>query len=1021
MPNNRDDFSLPTRRKLAERAGYICSHPDCNAITVGASFEGVDKVASVGQAAHICAAAPGGKRYNPNMSSDERKNINNGIWLCYTHARMIDTDEETYTVELLHQWKEQAEREASIRLANTNFIKDFFSNNSIIDLENLFDNLIDKGDFAMMKILLNNCQMSYDALHTEFILRYQVIYDIYCNIESLNDDIDRYLLLEDITGINKIVELLVCFELKEALEKIKEFVSDPSLEKFVEVTINGKSVDLLNKSSLSIINQLYRLNNDLYLKMISFQIFKTHNILIKDEKGNDFEVKIKNDFLMDCLKYSYLLCKKFVTRNDRNIEGELSFIVDNSDKINELDEYYQKLIYENILVALSGFTDLFSRVYNVIPESMKDNPMIKSIIYSYKIINKMEINIDEVSSFCSSNEMYEPLINYLYNANTDVALAFLKEHEFLYGKNFVFISIRYSYSKDGIFEIINRYKDVYLDRFGMKCLEYLELGVDNLEWLNSNVDIITTPEVKLFISVLEKSKQYDNLFSLSEKLTPSIMGKELYNIAFILTEVKYDYNKIVSIYLRLEEIKYKPEGFYFNLGNIYCALGMFEKAKSSFMLEFDNTHFERALIALLDLRCRNNQCIDDKYLQEAKSSNSAIVVAFYAQTLEKMHNPEAYKYYLRSLLINDEENPNIKNRLFFSLMSVDHNVILEHICENSVCVLESENEKLTIAICEESIIEGITPNNFSNCTYCSKDSELASILLFHSVNDDVELFGNNYVLKEILTIEDFLYTISAQSIYEDAQTIKIHGESPEQAIENITEFLKESADQTENIIRYFNEAEIKLPLTMFAKSLGKKNLETLEFLLHGNEIQFLNNQFIYDDLPENIILSYDSVIILTKTELFDKLNDKTNLYCPSQIVGQLNQEISDGQADLESDKSFGSMVYKDGNVSIINYNSSAKRARFSFLNKIKNNLAKVNVISGLDYNCSIDGFNKLFGEERWLCESGALAAIQENKDYTLMSDDNFIYSLANQEGYKTVGICGVLSHLDLSCDEIIDM
>lgn len=60
---------------------------------------------SIGTAAHICAAAQGGPRYDADMSSEERSGINNGIWLCANHGRLIDTDVATYTVEALKRLK----------------------------------------------------------------------------------------------------------------------------------------------------------------------------------------------------------------------------------------------------------------------------------------------------------------------------------------------------------------------------------------------------------------------------------------------------------------------------------------------------------------------------------------------------------------------------------------------------------------------------------------------------------------------------------------------------------------------------------------------------------------------------------------------------------------------------------------------------------------------------------------------------------------------------------------------------
>ena len=89
----------------------MCSNPECEKMTVGPNSN-KNKSTSIGVAAHIKAAAPGGKRYDPNMTSAERSDISNGIWLCQSCSKLIDTDEEKYTVELLRSWKEVAEKKS---------------------------------------------------------------------------------------------------------------------------------------------------------------------------------------------------------------------------------------------------------------------------------------------------------------------------------------------------------------------------------------------------------------------------------------------------------------------------------------------------------------------------------------------------------------------------------------------------------------------------------------------------------------------------------------------------------------------------------------------------------------------------------------------------------------------------------------------------------------------------------------------------------------------------------------------
>lgn len=106
---NRDDFSQKTKEALAKRVSYRCSNPKCRRNTIGPSEDCNNKSVNLGEAAHICAASPGGMRYDKTMTSKQRSDISNGIWLCRNCAALIDRD-PAYTVKLLHEWKDEAEK-----------------------------------------------------------------------------------------------------------------------------------------------------------------------------------------------------------------------------------------------------------------------------------------------------------------------------------------------------------------------------------------------------------------------------------------------------------------------------------------------------------------------------------------------------------------------------------------------------------------------------------------------------------------------------------------------------------------------------------------------------------------------------------------------------------------------------------------------------------------------------------------------------------------------------------------------
>lgn len=113
LGSNRDNFSAPVRGELAKRVAFRCSL--CDVQTVGPQA-GTFKSHSIGIAAHIKAAAPGGPRYDEHQSPEERSSFGNGIWCCSNCAKKIDSDHGSFTVERLLRAKTAAEERSRSRL-----------------------------------------------------------------------------------------------------------------------------------------------------------------------------------------------------------------------------------------------------------------------------------------------------------------------------------------------------------------------------------------------------------------------------------------------------------------------------------------------------------------------------------------------------------------------------------------------------------------------------------------------------------------------------------------------------------------------------------------------------------------------------------------------------------------------------------------------------------------------------------------------------------------------------------------
>jgi len=107
----RDDFPVAVKELLAKRVAQRCSNPGCRKPTSGPQDDPT-KAINLGVAAHLAAASPGGPRYDPGMTPEQRCAADNGIWLCQNCAKLIDNDAAEYTTDVVRAWRSLAEATA---------------------------------------------------------------------------------------------------------------------------------------------------------------------------------------------------------------------------------------------------------------------------------------------------------------------------------------------------------------------------------------------------------------------------------------------------------------------------------------------------------------------------------------------------------------------------------------------------------------------------------------------------------------------------------------------------------------------------------------------------------------------------------------------------------------------------------------------------------------------------------------------------------------------------------------------
>ena len=125
LNRRRRKLKQSTVKILYALSGNRCAHPGCQNRLITPETEQSD-AAVVNHICHIYARSDGGPRNNPGLNEEERDSYDNLILLCAHHHAIVDKQPESYTAEILKQWKREHEAKLEDRM-HSNIIPAAFS------------------------------------------------------------------------------------------------------------------------------------------------------------------------------------------------------------------------------------------------------------------------------------------------------------------------------------------------------------------------------------------------------------------------------------------------------------------------------------------------------------------------------------------------------------------------------------------------------------------------------------------------------------------------------------------------------------------------------------------------------------------------------------------------------------------------------------------------------------------------------------------------------------------------------
>jgi hypothetical protein len=295
--------------------------------------------------------------------------------------------------------------------------------------------------------------------------------------------------------------------------------------------------------------------------------------------------------------------------------------------------------------------------------------------------------------------------------------------------------------------------------------------------------------------------------------------------------------------------------------------------------------------------------------------------------------------------------------------------------------------------------------------------------MYHKKEDIVEFKNISYKIVDIKSTSSFFASYALRQIVLSRKGVKtIQGNTAEEAIANIASCLRESKEQTDNILNSYNASAIRPPVTVLSSILGKDCIDTCSFLALSNSEKTRNNQkIVCVDDECTYIFSLDSIVNLTLLNLNDTLPKGNHFFCPRQVKNCLLSEISKMIGDLNSKRTQGSIHLIDDRVHFMERTVAFRQDRYAFLASIKKTLNLFHDVEAFDFDHSDPELESLFVKRKMDTEAGTLAMLQNIPNAVLITDDQFLYSLTNMMGYKTMGLCGFFSSTYKDSLQLIDI
>jgi hypothetical protein len=1037
----RSDFLNSTKELAAKKVGYLCSCPDCRRLTIGAHSTDNSAINS-GNAAHIYPASDGGPRYDASKDDNYLKSEINCLWLCSYHHTLVDKDTTDFSIGELQKWKSDAEKFANnqLYLSTIEFgeIKDKINDIEFVD--KVLKRYLDSGDIHQLLSMIQLAEKSIkDIDYQQVFSYYRIVAYYYINKQLVYDEIQHFFSIENHLYKENLCVFFIENCEKEILSSMKVLI--PEKYKIISQTIIddqivGKLIVFSQENctdevkldiGIDIINKI--LLNYFCDRKMDFAS-PLVDLLTK------YETSFLNDF-MPRLKWSIL---KLADLTYRGHLKDISEQFQNQDyvwlvsieKQMYIFDLELQLIYWKARISFNNDQTEISKLFDKIPNEIKNNPKFEFYLLAYKLTID-ESSIDpaylikrsvEANDFALLNMYFYKL---LINDSEKLYDLLLANDNLMFSNTDIFLLLYKSAKKNRktfpLNEFIDKYSPIYGNDFVFHCIlaEYYYEN-NNPDYVKEIVladkffqtaNFYSAQSFELYIDVLEKTKSFDRiqiLLGISRNYEQKIRlltilisspNESHSKSAFTALQGLYDEgNKDIAILNTLG---------YYNFKN-----NNLQRAKTLFAESFNFNKNVYAAVNLFGLKLNNGESLEPSEIAYSESSSDVkllkLMLGYYQMKGEFEKTKNIY-YILFSVF--EDKDIDLLNSFFGYCMTYAEPFVDSAIVKSGcTVVINAGPENLAIAIHKELLFSKLQKTCFFGIYHYSENDKTILDIMYKKVGSTIKYSKKEYRIVSIKSTDSAIQQFVFSVLFKEnkIQVISIDNENPQSALDTISKFVKQGSDYFDQIVKTFDDNPI-IPLTLLSKKIGRSLICVAEFIYGRSEALVQNNLQL--NRSSKYLISYDSILQLFSISMLPLAESFTNVFITSSTKAQLLADIENEIIDKKRLSKGGTLGFISDKLTYIEDTVDSTASRLIRLSQMKDFILGLNVIDYIQIPTEIDKNLSALKSLQFDLEFDIFCCCSQNRDITLLTDNQFMYQYANVLNLKTSGVTSLFCILDL--------